>query len=103
MLKGRQIWLFAVFGGILTLPGSVRLLRLLLTFCYGFVTGQTSISLPFYRDVTGVTAQREGEGGVYHVSILHVSILFSRQPSPLLHSTENSEEPVLAEWSPGGR
>jgi hypothetical protein len=24
--------------------------------CYGFVTGQTSISLPFYRDVTGVTA-----------------------------------------------
>ena len=63
MLKGRQIWLFAVFGGILTLPGLVRLLRLLLPFCYGFVTGQTSTSLPFYRDVTGVTAQREGKGG----------------------------------------
>ena len=39
------------------------LLRLLLPFCYGFVTGRTSIPLPFCRDVTGVTALAGGKGG----------------------------------------
>src|SRR5436190_14770557 len=42
--------------------GKGILLRVLLPFCYPFVTGATSISFPFYRCVTGVTVQR-GEGG----------------------------------------
>src|SRR5437660_1725857 len=33
--------------------------------CYGFVTGQTSIPLPFYRCVTGVTAPEGGKGGIH--------------------------------------
>jgi len=41
-----------------------RLLRLLLLICDGFVTALTSISLPFYRHVTGVT-DPEGGGGVF--------------------------------------
>jgi hypothetical protein len=40
-----------------------NLLRVLLPFCSGFVTGKTSISIPFYRDVTGVTALGGGKGG----------------------------------------
>jgi hypothetical protein len=44
------------------------LLRLLLPFCYGFVTGQTSIPLPFYRDVTGVTALAGGRGVMPYTS-----------------------------------
>jgi hypothetical protein len=38
------------------------LLRLQLPFCYGFVTGRTSILIPFYRNVTGVTALKGGKG-----------------------------------------
>jgi hypothetical protein len=68
------------------------LLRLLLTFCYGFVTGQTSISLPFYRDVTGVTAQREGKRGISCFDTLCIHTLQRATVNPL-HSTENSEEP----------
>jgi len=38
-----------------------RLLRTVLPFCDGFVTAPTSISIPFYRDVTAVTASKGGE------------------------------------------
>ena len=49
-------------GGVSGLRSCNReaLLRLLLPFCYGFVTALTSISIRFYRDVTGVTGQRGG-------------------------------------------
>ena len=40
------------------------LLRLLLPFCYGFVTARTPISIPFYRCVTGVTALEGGKGNM---------------------------------------
>src|SRR5437899_8061977 len=50
---------------------SVPLLRLRLPFCYGFVTGQTSISLAFCRRVTGVTAPEGGKGEV-PISILQM-------------------------------
>src|SRR6266481_3307414 len=84
------------------LTGLVRLLRLLLPFCYGFVTGQTSISLPFYRDVTGVTAQREGKGGISCFDTLCIHTLQRATVNPLLHSTENSEEPLTGKTPPGG-
>ena len=71
---------------------------LLLRVCYG---SDLNIA-PILPRCYGCYGSKGGGRGAYHVSILHVSILFSRQQSPLLHSTENSEEPGLAEWSPGG-
>jgi hypothetical protein len=61
------------------------LLRALLPLCYGFVTGQTSISLPFYRLVTGVTAPEGGKGYAYPTNAYRPIFLVS---------TENCEEPL---------
>ncbi len=64
VLTGDLTGFLAVFSGILH-TGLAHLLRALLPICYGFVAGQTSISLPFYCSVTGVTALKGGRG-VYH-------------------------------------
>ena len=65
--------------------------------CYGFVTGQTSISLPFYRCVTGVTAPEGGKGGIHTLQMITFPFSLSARPALTLYSTENSEEPFNRE------
>jgi hypothetical protein len=65
---GRGNSVFRGFQWITRLAGPTRLV------CYGwrypFVTGRTSISIPFYRDVTGVTARKRGKGGYAYIHTL---------------------------------